>query len=91
MAIKQTWTSIDIKVNTGINSSVTIYATIVNEFGQNVLYYTYMTNPSAETQQKNPIQHGTCRMVLTESNRELSGKYWTSSKTVGDIEWVATN
>ena len=87
--IKQTWLGIDIKTNTDINSSVTITAAIVSEFGQDVLYYTYMTNPSAATQKSNPIQHGTCRMVLEGDNKTIRGKYWTSSNTTGDIEWKA--
>lgn len=87
--IKQTWFGIDVKTKTDINSSVTITATIVSEFGQDVLYYTYMTNPSAATQKSNPIQHGTCRMVLEGTNETISGKYWTSSNTTGDIEWKA--
>lgn len=87
--IKQTWLGIDIKTNTDINSSVTITAAIVSEFGQDILYYTYMTNPSAATQKSNPIQHGTCRMVLEGDNKTIRGKYWTSSNTTGDIEWKA--
>lgn len=38
---------------------------------------------------ENPIQHGTCRMILDGDNSRISGKYWTSSNTTGDIEWVA--
>lgn len=87
--IKQSWLGVEIKTSTDFNSSVTIAAAIVNEFGQDVLYYTYMTNPSAAIQRENPIQHGTCRMILNEENTRISGKYWTSSNTTGDIEWVA--
>lgn len=51
--------------------------------------YTYMTNLTAATQSENPIQYGTCRMILDGDNSRISGKYWTSSNTTGDIEWVA--
>ena len=51
--------------------------------------YTYMTNPTAETQSEHPIQHGTCWMILDGDNSRINGKYWTSSNTTGDIEWVA--
>ena len=87
--INQSWLQIEIKTSTDINSSVAIVADIVQECGQDVLYYTYMTNPTAETQSKNPIQYGTCRMVLNEDNTKISGKYWTSAHTTGDIEWAA--
>ena len=49
---------------------------------------TYMTDPSAVYQGKNPIQYGTCRMVLNEDNEKIIGKYWTSSQTIGDLEWT---
>lgn len=85
--IKQSWLGIDIKTKTDINSSVTITAAIVREYEQDVLYYTYMTSPSAATQKSNPAQHGTCQMILEEDNKHIYGKYWTSSNTTGDIEW----
>lgn len=87
--IKQSWLGIDIQTSTDINSSVTIAADIVKEYGRDVLYYTYMTNPTVATQSENPIQHGTCRMILDGDNSRIRGKYWTSSNTTGDIEWVA--
>ena len=85
--IKQSWLGIDIQTVTDINSSASIVADIVQEHGQDVLYYTYMTNPTAATQSKNPIQYGTCRMILNGDNSRINGKYWTSSNTTGDIEW----
>ena len=36
-------------------------------------------------------QHGTCRMILNEDNARISGKYWTSSNTTGDIDWIAVD
>ena len=87
ITVKQSWLSVSIKAKTDINSSSSITGTIVSEFGDNVLYYNYITTPSAATQGKNPIQHGTCRMMLEGDNTIVKGKYWTSSKTIGDIEW----
>lgn len=88
IGVKQTWLSVEITTQTDINASYTIAGTIVNEHGVDVLYYTYVTDPSAVYQGKNPIQHGTCRMVLDNKNNRIKGKYWTSSKTVGDMEWT---
>ena len=66
ISVKQSWLSVSIKTKTDINSSRSITGTIVSEYGDDVLYYNYITNPDAVTQGKNPIQYGTCRMVLTE-------------------------
>ena len=87
--VKQTWLSIRVETGTDINSSRSITSSIVEENGAKVLYYTYLTDPKALVQKKNPIQHGTCRMVLNDKNEYIRGKYWTSSKTIGDIEWKA--
>lgn len=86
--VKQTWLTVQIKVKTDINFSSSITADIVSENNQDVLYYSYITNPSAMSEGNNPTQHGTCRMILNEKNIKLDGKYWTSSKTTGDIHWV---
>ena len=87
IAVQQTWLSVSIKTRTDINSSKSITGTIVTEYDEDILYYNYITNPDAVMQGKNPIQYGTCRMVLNSDNVHLKGKYWTSSKTIGDIEW----
>ena len=30
-------------------------------------------------------------MILNEDNARISGKYWTSSNTTGDIDWIAVD
>lgn len=87
--VKQTWLAVDIKTKTDINESMTTSASIVKEFNSTVLYYTYITNPNACCQATNPIQYGACRIGLGTENIHLYGKYWTSSNTTGDIEWIA--
>ena len=86
--VMQSRLTLKIETKTDINSSVTISARIVSEFGKHILYYIYLTNPSALSQSQNPIQYGTCRMVLEGDNSKIIGKYWTSSRTMGDIEWT---
>lgn len=87
ITVTQSWLTVSIKSKTDINSSSSVTGTIVMEYGNDVLYYNYITNPTAVTQGKNPIQQGTCRMVLEGDNSNIKGKYWTSSKTIGDMEW----
>ncbi len=88
--IEQTLFSIRVKGETDINSSYSVAGNIIEEHGEHVLYYTYVTNPSVMSQ-NNPIQHGTCRIVLTDKCNNLRGKYWTSSETIGDIHWRASH
>ena len=85
--VRQTWLSVEITTNTDINSSYTVTGSIVREHGVDVLYYIYVTDPSTLHQSENPIQRGTCRMILNGDMENLKGTYWTTSRTTGDIEW----
>lgn len=83
--IKQTALTVTVKIVTDEITSNTITSNLVEENDEFVLYYTYITNPRSRYSGENPIQHGTCR--LTESGEsKLQGTYWTSRKTIGDIE-----
>ncbi len=88
ITVKQTLLTIRITTKTDINSSRALTGEIVEEHGTNVLYYSYITNPSAQYRDDNPIQYGTCRMELSlDKNKTMTGHYWTSAKTAGDIFW----
>lgn len=83
--IRQTLLSIKVQITTNEITSNTIVANLVEENEEYILYYTYITNPKSKYSKKNPIQHGTCRLIL--SNKDcLIGNYWTSRRTTGDIE-----
>lgn len=83
--IKQTLLSIKIQITTNEITSNTIVGNLVEENDEYVLYYTYITNPRSKYSKENPIQYGTCRL-LTNNENHLSGTYWTSRQTIGDIE-----
>ena len=87
--VTQTLFSIKVKTKTDINSSFTVSASIEQEYGNYFLYYTYITDPNANVQKDNPIQHGTCRMMLQTDTQCIEGKYWTSGRRTGDIYWKA--
>lgn len=73
-------------MKTDINNSASVIGNITEENGQHFLYYTYVTYPKTNDQKKNPIQYGTCRMLI-ENISDFEGKYWTSVGTAGDIVW----
>jgi len=91
ITVEQSLSSIKVKTRTDINESYTITSSIEQEYGAYFLYYIYITNPDASTQKHNPIQHGTCRMMLKKDTRTIKGKYWTTSQTTGDIQWQEDN
>jgi hypothetical protein len=83
--IKQTYLKVRVKIKTNEITSNTITSDMVEENGEYILYYTYITNPQSQYSDENPIQYGTCRLMLSEKNK-LIGQYWTSRKTKGDIK-----
>ena len=83
--IKQTFLSVKVIIKTNEITSYTISSNLEKENDEYVLYYTYITNPKSEFSKDNPIQRGTCRLVMVDSDR-LNGTYWTSRQTIGDIE-----
>lgn len=90
VSIKQTLLSIKIQITTNEITSNTIVGNLLEENNQYVLYYTYITNPKSKYSKENPIQHGTCRLVVDSKDR-LVGTYWTSRQTIGDLELKKVN
>lgn len=94
--IRQTLFGVKVKIKTNEITSDTITGNFVKENDEYVLYYNYITNPKSKYSEKNPIQRGTARLVSTKSTKkhanewavELSGIYWTSRKTIGDMYLV---
>jgi len=82
--IKQTLLSTRVKIMTNEITSYTISSSLVEENGEFILYYTYVTNPKAKYSKENPVQYGTCRLVII-SKDELRGNYWTTRQTIGDM------
>ena len=82
--IKQTLSTVRVIMKTDKITSSTIVSSLLEENGENILYYTYITQPKSGNSQENPIQQGTCRLLITD-NEGLCGTYWTSRKTIGDI------
>lgn len=86
--VRQTWHFVSVQITSDINKSKSITAEIVNENHGEVLYYTYLTDPTMMSQESNPIQYGACRMDLAGTGNTIRGKYWTSQQTAGDIYWT---
>lgn len=84
--ISQNLFSISVRMKTDEVESTSLASKLVEENDRYVLYYTYITNPKSKYSEENPIQYGTCRIVVNNPKR-LEGVYWTTSKTKGDIYW----
>lgn len=87
--VSQSLLKVRVKTRTDMNSSSTIMGVIIEENGEYVLYYTYITAPDITVNRDNPMQYGTCRMALNRENIQISGHYWTNRKTAGDMTWFA--
>lgn len=85
--ISQTLTNVYVSIKSDEITSKSITSELVEENNKYVLYYTYITQPKSEFSDENPIQYGTCK-VLVDDVKEFHGIYWTTSKTKGDIYFV---
>lgn len=83
VVISQTLFSTKVKLYSNEITSTSLSATIKVEDGDSVLIYTYQTQPKSSVSDVNPIQYGTA--LLRKEGSGLSGIYWTSRKTTGDI------
>lgn len=90
VVITQTSLKVKVKITTNEITSSTITSNLIEENDEYVLYYTYITNPHSRYSDGNPMQHGTCRLVQISQDK-LEGKYWTSRKTIGDINLTRTS
>jgi len=81
--IEQSYLSTKVYLSTDEISSSSLTSDIVNENGEMVLYYTYITNPKNKYSKDNPINRGTARLVI--NGNTIEGVYWTSRNTTGDI------
>jgi len=87
--VRQSLSTIHVDTTTDINISQTVCASLVKERGVFALYYTYVTNPQIAGHQDNPIQYGTCRLLIPNLGTEsIRGTYWTTRATYGDITWA---
>jgi len=82
--IKQSLLFASVKIITNEITSHTISSKLLEENGEFILYYTYITNPKSKFSKENPVQYGTCRLVINTKD-DLSGNYWTTRQTIGDI------
>lgn len=89
--VNQTYSSINIFFVTDEIESSTVISEIIKKNDKFYLYYIYETVPKSKFAQQNPPQIGGCRITLdsikdNNANEKLRGKYWTTSKTTGDME-----
>lgn len=87
--IAQSLFKVKVKLRTDMSSSSTVMGMIIEENGEYVLYYTYITSPDIAVDRDNPMQYGTCRVELNKENVRIIGHYWTSRQTGGDMTWIA--
>ena len=84
IVIKQSLLSVSVKITTNETISYTITSNLIEENGEYVLYYTYITNPKSKFSDENPMHFGTCRLDLSNTT-DLHGIYWNSQSNKGDI------
>lgn len=88
LVIKQSFTSISCKMYTQEMKSKSYSAQFLidPESNSKKMSYTYTSTPKPGVRDRSPIHNGTVLLDIIESpSRILSGEYWTSRSSAGDI------
>lgn len=88
--IHQTWSNINIRLETEISSSYSIMATVnTQESSEPSLKYEYLNEPSALSLQTMQVHRGTASMRLSPDGKMLKGDYFTGRgrQNIGIMEF----
>lgn len=91
ITVKQSLLHVQILAQTDMNSSNSISGAIIEEHGETVLYYQYITSPNLTTSRDNPMQYGAGRMRIEDKGKTLCGNYWTNRPSRGDMIWKSVD
>lgn len=85
--IKQTFLHIQVGFQSEESKSNSIVAAfnIDKDRGIVQLCYSYQNDPKATLQEKSPIHYGSVILDIDEDNNSMSGQYWTTRNTTGEM------
>jgi hypothetical protein len=87
LVIRQTYSTIDVRLLTGESGSISLSANIVDD-GQGVhtLAVVYRNTPRALIRDRSPIGHGGMLLYVSGTPvHQLHGEYWTDRNTKGEL------
>lgn len=88
--IRQTSSSINVRMFTAKSSSDTMAAHIDTQKGTHTIWAVFLNTPHLQFRDRSPIHHGGFMITLIGSPvQRLSGSYWTDRKTTGNITFSA--
>jgi len=91
LVIRQTYSSIDVRLLTAESGSVSLSASIVDDSqGIHTLAVVYRNTPRVLLRDRSPIGHGGMLLyVRGKLVHQLDGEYWTDRKTKGELKFAA--
>ncbi|MBS1851847.1 MAG: hypothetical protein JST79_13115 [Acidobacteria bacterium] len=91
LVIRQTYSSVDIRLHTAESGSTTLSANIIEDReGLHTVAVLYENKPSIHFRQRSPIGHGGMLLhVRGNPIHQLDGEYWTERKTKGELRFEA--
>ena len=89
VVIRQTYSSLDVRLFSQESSSVSLCATLLSD-SENVhrIAVTYLNTPATLHVEKSPISHGGMLLNVRGNDpvQQLDGGYWTERRTKGEIK-----
>jgi len=89
ITITQSFFTVQVGIQTGESRSFSIGASfdIENERGQRQLFYSYLNTPNSSVRKRSAIHYGSAMLHFDGFDVcELTGEYWTSRETTGEIQ-----
>lgn len=88
LVVRQTLSTVTIRLITGDSESVTVLAGFREVDGINELLLTYRNEPKLLLRERSQIHYGGARLsVVGKSSECLSGCYWTDRGSLGELEF----
>jgi SMODS-associating 2TM, beta-strand rich effector domain len=89
LVIRQTFSSVDVRLHTVESGSTALSANIIEDGqGLHTVAVLYENSPSIHLRQKSPIGHGGMLLhVRGNPIHQLDGEYWTERKTKGAVHF----
>lgn len=91
LVIKQTFNKIECYLYTEESSSYSMAADFFRAMGDQILLsYTYTNRPRQSVRERSEVHDGAALLRITDSGKGLSGEYWSSRKTTGEMKFKFT-
>lgn len=92
LVVRQTATSVSVKLLTNESRSSSSLAAVSNVDGTFELTYLYLNRPDTRFEERSRMHHGSTALVISgQPAKRMKGRYWTDRDTKGELDFTSWN